>query len=308
MKTCVVIYNPNSGHTLKKNMIPKYKEIIESYDYKVTFIPTQYKGHAKEIVSHLGHVDLVMSMGGDGTFNEIMCGNLQRKQRLVLAHIPVGTTNDVGVMFGYGKDIEKNIRLCLTGEIKNLDIPLVNRRPFVYVAGFGKFLDIPYETPRNLKKKFGHMAYLWAGFKDFFRVTKNYKLSYVIDGVEKKGLYSFILISSANRIAGFNNFYKDVKLDDDLFEILFCTYTRRLDIIKAFGMLRATGPNNVSGLEFHRASNIKITFDEHPKKAWCVDGEKLEIRTKTYEIKNEKNVQILMPKKNIDKLFVKKSN
>ena len=308
MKTCVVIYNPNSGHTLKKNMIPKYKEIIENYDYKATFIPTQYKGHAKEIVSHLGHVDLVMSMGGDGTFNEIMCGNLQRKQRLVLAHIPVGTTNDVGVMFGYGKDIEKNIRLCLTGEIKNLDIPLVNRRPFVYVAGFGKFLDIPYETPRNLKKKFGHMAYLWAGFKDFFRVTKNYKLSYVIDGVEKKGLYSFILISSANRIAGFNNFYKDVKLDDDLFEILFCTYTRRLDIIKAFGMLRATGPNNVSGLEFHRASNIKITFDEHPKKAWCVDGEKLEIRTKTYEIKNEKNVQILMPKKNIDKLFVKKSN
>lgn len=308
MKTCVVIYNPNSGHTLKKNMIPKYKEIIESYDYKATFIPTQYKGHAKEIVSHLGHVDLVMSMGGDGTFNEIMCGNLQRKQRLVLAHIPVGTTNDVGVMFGYGKDIEKNIRLCLTGEVKNLDIPLVNRRPFVYVAGFGKFLDIPYETPRNLKKKFGHMAYLWAGFKDFFRVTKNYKLSYVIDGVEKKGLYSFILISSANRIAGFNNFYKDVKLDDDLFEILFCTYTRRLDIIKAFGMLRATGPNNVSGLEFHRASNIKITFDEHPKKAWCVDGEKLEIRTKTYEIKNEKNVQILMPKKNIDKLFVKKSN
>lgn len=308
MKSCVVIYNSNSGHTLRKSMIPRYKELIEKHGYTATFIATQYKGHAKEIVSHIGYVDLIMSMGGDGTFNEIMCGNFQRKQRLVLAHIPVGTTNDIGVMFGYGKDIEKNIQLCLNGEIKGLDIPLINNRPFVYVAGFGKFLDIPYETPRNLKKKFGHMAYLWAGVKDFFRVTRNYHLTYTIDGVETKGLYSFILISSANRIAGFNNFYKDVKLDDDLFEILFCTYTRRLDIIKAFGMLRATGPNNVSGLEFHRASNIKITFEHHPKKAWCVDGEKLEIRTKTYEIKNEKNVQILMPCKNIEKLFVKKSN
>lgn len=308
MKSCVVIYNSNSGHTLRKSMIPRYKELIEKHGYTATFIATQYKGHAKEIVSHIGYVDLIMSMGGDGTFNEIMCGNFQRKQRLVLAHIPVGTTNDIGVMFGYGKDIEKNIQLCLNGEIKGLDIPLINNRPFVYVAGFGKFLDIPYETPRNLKKKFGHMAYLWAGVKDFFRVTRNYHLTYTIDGVETKGLYSFILISSANRIAGFNNFYKDVKLDDDLFEILFCTYTRRLDIIKAFGMLRATGPNNVSGLEFHRASNIKITFEHHPKKAWCVDGEKLEIRTKTYEIKNEKNVQILMPRKNIEKLFVKKSN
>lgn len=308
MKSCVVIYNPNSGHTLRKSMISRYKELIEKHGYTATFIATQYKGHAKEIVSHIGYVDLIMSMGGDGTFNEIMCGNFQRKQRLVLAHIPVGTTNDIGVMFGYGKDIEKNIQLCLNGEIKGLDIPLINNRPFVYVAGFGKFLDIPYETPRDLKKKFGHMAYLWAGVKDFFRVTRNYHLTYTIDGVETKGLYSFILISSANRIAGFNNFYKDVKLDDDLFEILFCTYTRRLDIIKAFGMLRATGPNNVSGLEFHRASNIKITFEHHPKKAWCVDGEKLEIRTKTYEIKNEKNVQILMPRRNIEKLFVKKSN
>ena len=118
----------------------------------------------------------------------------------------------------------------------------------------------------------------------------------------------FIFITNSSSVAGINNIYPDVKLDDNLFEILFCTYTRRLDIIKAFGMLRATGPNNVSGLEFHRASNIKITFDEHPKKAWCVDGEKLEIRTKTYEIKNEREVQILMPKNNIDKLFVKKSN
>lgn len=309
MKSCVVIYNPNSGHTLRKSMIPIYKELIEKHGYSVKFIATQYKGHAKEIVSHIGYVDLVISMGGDGTFNEIVFGNFQRKQRLILAHIPVGTTNDVGVMFGYGKDVEKNIHLCLTGEVMDLDIPLINNRPFVYVAGFGKFLDIPYETPRSLKKKYGHLAYLISGVKDFFRVTKNYKLTYTIDGVEKKGLYSFILISSANRIAGFNNFYKDVKLDDDLFEVLFCTYTRRLDIIKAFGMLRATGPNNVSGLEFHRTSNIKITFDQHQKKAWCVDGEKLEIRTKTYEIKNERNVKILMPKKNIDKLFIQeKSN
>ena len=71
MKTCIVIYNPNSGHTLKKSKIPKYKEIIEKYGYNVTFIGTEYKGHAKEIVSHIGFVNLVISMGGDGTFNEI---------------------------------------------------------------------------------------------------------------------------------------------------------------------------------------------------------------------------------------------
>jgi diacylglycerol kinase (ATP) len=304
MRTCAVIYNPNSGHTLQKKNMSKYRSIIESYGYTVTIIGTEYKGHAKEIVSHIGHVDLVMSMGGDGTFNEVVNGNLSRKNRLVLAHIPVGTTNDVGVMFGYGKNIEENIKMCLSGVIKGIDIPLINGRPFVYVAGFGKFLNIPYDTPRSLKKKYGHLAYLISGVKDFLQVTKNYDLTYEVNGKVVHGLYSFMLISSANRIAGVNNFYKDVKLDDDTFEVLMCTYTRRIDIVRAMAMLIATDAEHVDGFESFRASKIKINFKNYPKKAWCIDGEKLEIRTKTYTIENEKNVAILMPKKNIKKLFI----
>ena len=71
----------------------------------------------------------------------------------MLAHIPVGTTNDVGVMFGYGKDIKRNLSLLLNGVIKEMDICIINGQPFVYVAGFGKFMHIPYQTSRTLKKK-----------------------------------------------------------------------------------------------------------------------------------------------------------
>lgn len=305
MKTCVVIYNPNSGHSLVKKNINEYKELIQKYDYSVSFIGTEYRGHAKEIVNHIGYVDLVISMGGDGTFNEIVNGNLQRKKRLVLAHIPVGTTNDVGTMFGYGKDIKKNIIACLTGEVIKMDIPLINGRPFVYVAGFGKFMNIPYETPRTLKKKYGHAAYLWCGIKDFFKPTRNYEIVYEVDGKKVEGLYTFMLVSSANRIAGFNNFYKDVKLNDDKFEVLMCTYSRRVDIIKALGMLVTSDAAHVDGFEYYKTSELVIKFNKYPKKAWCVDGEKLEIRTKSYTIKNEKDVEILIPKKNLDKLFIK---
>ena len=258
MRTCVVIYNPNSGNTIKKRNIKTYKSIIENHGYSVTFIGTEYKGHAKEIVSHIGYVDLVISMGGDGTFNEIVHGNLCRKKRLVLAHIPIGTTNDVGVMFGYGKDIEKNIDLCLKGEIKGMDIPLINGRPFVYVAGFGKFMNIPYDTPRDLKKKYGHLAYMFGGLKDFFSHTKNQLVEYEVNGKKIKGLYSFMLISSATRIAGLNNFYKDVKLDDDSFEVLLCTYTRKIDILRAMAMLIVTDAEHVDGFESYRTNPMDL--------------------------------------------------
>lgn len=305
MKKCIVIYNPNSGHTLKKKNINHYKSIIEEYDYEPSFIGTEYKGHAKEIVSHLINVDLVISMGGDGTFNEVIYGNMERRKKLVVAHIPVGTTNDIGVMFGYGKDIDANLRACLSGEVRGMDICTINKRPFVYVAGIGKFLNIPYETPRDLKKKFGHMAYIVAGFKDFFKSTKNYEVEIEINGEKHHGMYSIIMISSATRIAGINNFYKDVYLDDDSFEVLLCTYTKRLDILRAFSLLVATNANKVSGFEVYRTNKLKVNFMHHHRKPWCVDGEKLEIRTKEYEISNINDVSVLFPKKNIDKLFVK---
>ena len=210
MKTCVVIYNPNSGHTLNKDNLKLCKKYLSKFNYLPKFIPTKYAGHAKEIVSHLDKVDVVFSIGGDGTFNEVVTGNLLRKDRLIVCHIPVGTTNDVGKMFGYTKNFQKNLLLALNGEVKKIDICSINDRPFVYVAGLGKFVTVAYETPRYLKKKIGYLAYLIEGIKDFFKPVKLYNLTYEINGIEKTGYYSFMLISNANRIAGINNFYKEL--------------------------------------------------------------------------------------------------
>ena len=87
MKTCALIYNPNSGRILNKRNMKSYKALIETHGYKVKLIGTEYHGHAKEIVSHLGYVDLVMSMGGDGTFNEIVYGNLHPHKNIALHKI-----------------------------------------------------------------------------------------------------------------------------------------------------------------------------------------------------------------------------
>ena len=89
MKKCVVIYNPNSGKAVKHDFTEEFTNILKEYNYDVNFIKTEYKGQAKEIVTNLEIVDLVISIGGDGTFNESMTGNLRRKERLVLAHIPM---------------------------------------------------------------------------------------------------------------------------------------------------------------------------------------------------------------------------
>ena len=311
MKRAVFIYNPNSGKKTKKKIkdvadFKKIEKTFNDYQYEVSFIETRYANHAKKIVSELENVDLVVSLGGDGTFNEVVSGNMQRKDKLLLTHVPYGTTNDIGNMFGLGKNLYKNIELLLSGDVKNLDLCFINNKPFIYVAGFGKFLNIPYETNRNLKKKIGYFAYIIGGIKDFFmNKTPLYEVEYKVNGEVYHGLYSLALVSNATRIAGIKDIYKDVKLNDGKFEVLFCNLRKKQEIIKSLIYLKTSDITKVPGFYFHKTDYLKIKFIDKLKKPWCIDGEKLDDNSNVYEIKVTSDLKMLVPKKINDKLFIK---
>lgn len=305
MKKCVIIYNPNSGKKQIEKYFDEIKKLLLDKDYNTEIIATKYKGNATEIVEKITNVDLVMSFGGDGTFNEVMTGNLKRKNKILLTHIPVGTTNDIGIMLGYNKNIIYNVKQSLNGIVKNFDIGLINNKPFIYVAGFGKYIDISYETPRDLKKKLGYLAYIKEGVKEFFSKTKYYDVTYEIKGEEYRGLFSLMLISNANHIAGVSNVYKDVKLDDNQFEIVFCNIKKRQEVLKSLYFLKKYDATKIPGLYFYRTDKIKIKINNNDKKFWCIDGEKLNDSSNEFEITIENNVPILIPTKNVDKLFIK---
>ena len=306
LKKCVVIYNPNSGHKEVKKYLKEIEKLLLKKDYETEIHATKYRGHAIEIVKNLPKVDLIMSFGGDGTFNEVMTGNFYRKEKLLLTHIPVGTTNDIGSMLGYNKNILDNVKASLNGVVKDFDIGIINNRPFIYVAGFGKYTNISYETPRTLKKKIGHLAYIREGIKTFLQKTKLYDITYEIDNEKYRGLFSLVLISNTNHIAGIKNVYKEVKLDDNRFEVILCTIRKRKDIIKSLYFLTMYGPSKVPGIYFYRTNNIKITINNNHNETWCIDGEKLEqSQNDKYTINTVNNIKILIPKKNIKKLFLK---
>lgn len=306
MKKCLVVYNPNSGKYNKEVTLPKIEKILNEYDYSVIIEKTKYKGDATSIVANIDKCDLVVSIGGDGTFNEVMTGNFMRKDRIFLCHLPSGTTNDVGAMWGYGKNMLNNLKLALNGKVKRIDVCTINDKPFVYSAGFGKFMNIPYETPRELKKRIGHLAYIREGARDFFRKVKLYDITYEVDNEKYRGLFSFALITNANRVAGINNFYKDIKLDDNKFEVLLCNITKLKDIVKTLYFFALYDASKIPGFYFYQTDNIKIKFNSPLKKPLCIDGESFDDMSGSYNIKIDHDVYVLMPKKNINSLFVEK--
>ena len=306
MKKALIIHNPHSG--VRKNVLSsleKCKKIFEKYDFEYNYIQTRYKGHALEIVKYLMDIDLVISVGGDGTFNEIVAGNLKRSNPLVVSHIPVGTANDLRSLFGLGKDIVKNIELILKGVDKQIDVCTINGVPFVYVAGFGKFVNLSYETPRSQKSKFGYLAYLVAGVKDFFKKIHVYQIEYEVDGKRYNGECSLGIVSNANRIAGIKSFYKDVKLDDDTFEVLICSVKSRRELLRGLVDMGLYEIDKVPAVKIIRTNNLKIKFKSRLRKPWTIDGEKLNTKTDTYEIKIVKNVRFRLSEKAAKKNCIK---
>lgn len=303
MKKCVIIYNPESGRPIDKKNLKELPDIMKVNGYETVMCPTKAAKDATRIVSELeDDVDLVICAGGDGTLNEGITGNLMRKNKLVMAQLPVGTMNDVGTMYGYTKNMIVNAQMLLSGTEKNVDVCMINDVPFVYVACLGSYVDVSYNTPRKYKKKYGRLAYIFNAIHEFTGKVKLFDLEYEIDGIKKSGIYSFLFITNTSRMGGISHIYNDVKLDDDMFEVLMITAKTKVELIALATRILAGEVKNMPGLEYYKTNNLVVRFKDVPN-SWVLDGEEYKHDTKEFKFSINKDMYMLVPKKNIVKLF-----
>ena len=304
MKKCVIIMNKQSGKKKKITTYQNFYDILRNYGYETDIIFTKAKGDAEKIIQGLDKsVDLVLSAGGDGTLNEIVSGNLQREKPLTIAPLPMGSTNDVGNMYGLDKGVYENLEVILKGKAKKIDVCYINNTPFVYVACLGDYVDMAYSTPRYLKERYGKIAYLIFGAKQIFNKLHHYDIRFKVDGKEYEGTYSFIFVSNSSRIAGMPDVYYDVKLDDKMFEVALANPKNKAELVKLFALINTIDVKDITEITYFQTNNFEIEFKDKPKTSWCIDGEEYEEKTNTYKFKVEQNMKMQVPKANINKLF-----
>lgn len=304
MKKCVIIMNPESGKKKKITTYQDFYDVLRKYGYDTEIIFTKAKGDGKNIIQELDDsIDLVICAGGDGTLNEIVCGNRLRQKKLTLAPLPMGSTNDVGSMYGLNNNVFKNLEKLLKGKAKKVDICTINDTPFVYVACLGDFIDMAYATPRSLKKRYGKIAYIMYGLKQFRNKINQYDIKYKVDGKEYSGTYSFIFISNSSRIAGQPDVYYDVKLDDNMFEVALAQVKTKKDMLKKLVLASTVDVKNIPDIKYYRTNNFEIEFLTPPKTSWCIDGEEYKSSSMKFKFNVEQRMKMQVPKENIKKLF-----
>ena len=81
-----------------------------------------------------------------------------------------------------------------------------------------------------------------------------------------------------------------------------CDIKNKWDIFKAIYHLKRKDIDKIPMFTYLKTDNLRLEFDEVPP-SWCIDGDELPHDTNIFEIKVNKDNYMLLPEKNIDKLF-----
>ncbi len=218
------IYNPHAGKETMKN---KLSDVIESFmraDYEVTIYATQREEEATEIVLEQGSkYQRIICSGGDGTLHEVTQGLMQMEpsERPVCGYIPTGTVNDFARGLKLPMRVKMAAKVAAGDNVYPVDIGLMNGRCFTYVAAFGAFTSVSYETPQATKNLLGKTAYLMQAMAQLGNIP-SYHAMIQTDEERIEADFLFGMVSNAKSIGGFPLFKKqNVSLNDGLFEGIF---------------------------------------------------------------------------------------
>lgn len=271
MKKLLFIYNPHAGKAKISTHLHEIVSILQRGGYLVTVYattgPRDAVDKAREMAMDYDHI---VCAGGDGTLSEVITGLMGTDYAGNLGYIPAGSTNDFSRTLGLPVDVDIAAETAVGGRPAGCDIGGFNHQIFVYVAAFGVFTAVSYETPQEFKNIFGHMAYILEGIRSLTEITP-YHLRVQWDGGEIEDDFIYGAVSNSTSVGGFRGLMSDkVILDDGLFEVMLVRRPHSLAQLNDIIASLVTNRPDDSVLAFQTSSLQIQTTAEVP---WTLDGE-----------------------------------
>lgn len=301
-KKALFILNPHSGKGLIKNHLLEITDILVKADYEVTVYPTQSRGDAKRLMEERDKsYELVVCSGGDGTLDEIVTGMIQSGFKTPIGYIPSGSTNDFAKSLKIPSTMKKAAEIIAQGNVFSCDVGRFNKDIFVYVAAFGIFTEVSYETPQEMKNMLGHMAYLLEGVKQLANI-KSYplKVTYVSENGEEaviEGDFIFGMVTNSHSIGGFksiagNVFKGKIDLNDGLFEVTLIKVPK--NPMELNSILAALAIADIDTKYMYNFKSGKLVFESEKEVAWTLDGEYGGKHTKVELVNDKEALDIIV--------------
>ena len=253
-KSALVIANPISGAGRGAKIAKALARELEAAGLRVEVRLTAVRGDASRFAAQ-AQADAVISVGGDGTLNEVLRG--LRDPLTPVGVLPLGTANVLALDLGLSADPVRAARTILAGHRVKLDTAVVHGELSFLVVGVGFDGQAVRAVERRRRGPISKFTYVKAGLETLWDYREP-KLEVELDGERLPGSFGWILVSNVIHYGGLFRLAPDRELGDGLWEVyLFERAARRhlfVHGIRAlFGRLPAKGATR------RRARHVRVS-------------------------------------------------
>ncbi|MBA7605133.1 Diacylglycerol kinase [subsurface metagenome] len=300
MKTELIINLTAGGGKPRPHLKTIFKYLKENgFNFKVSY--TSHHGEAIELAQKAADkgIELIVSIGGDGTVNEIVNGIMKSKNDPSLGIIPLGWANDFIKTVNIPFDITQACQILVQGKIKKIDIGVINSQIyFANICGVGFDAEVA-QLANQIKSKHPNLRILSAFIYVFATVKKllspfsyhNVKIKF--DGQEIHSKILFIAISNGKIYGGRFKITPEAILDDGLLEICLVEEMGRFKYLSIIPKVFKGTHASIKGINFYRAKEVVIESSETILAQ--VSGEVIECQKKFTITLLPKSLKLIVP-------------
>lgn len=216
IRKIIIIYNPNSTGDGKKNAEDFQEQLAAVSSIPVTLQPTDFAGHAEEIVQKLENREdtMVISSSGDGGYHEVVNGALSHGEstsKIITGLLPSGNANDHYHSVHRGDVIDRIVK----GDVETIDLLKVTVGNWTrYAHSYAGIGLTPHIGEKLTQATLNPINEIWLSIRYYlnFRPVK----IYTDTGVHH---YDSLIFSNVKRMSKYLTLSHQAKLDDGKFEV-----------------------------------------------------------------------------------------
>jgi len=273
---CLLIINPSSGtKTIQKKLDRMIGQmVLQNIVNHIDVFYTQKKNDAYQCCLNLtSHdYDFIVSVGGDGTVNEIISGLVENKITTPLAILPGGTVNDFANHLHLPHQTHQFIEMIKDMQIIQVDIGQVNNYYFANVIAGGMFSDISFQVSKADKERFGPLAYYINGIRQLpTQLATDLHLKVKTENEEFEEDARLFMITNTSQVGGFKGITPHANIQDGQLDLLIIKKCSPTDMIAIFKDYKLNNHEKNPYIHYLQAKEITIDCDQDI--IYDVDGE-----------------------------------
>jgi YegS/Rv2252/BmrU family lipid kinase len=214
--------------------------------------------------------DIVLAYGGDGTVMEVVNGLLGTEATLGI--LPGGTGNVLSIELNIPQAAQEAAELLVNpdAQIRKVDVGQSDERSFILRAYVGFDAQRIQMTTREMRDRYGKMAYLIAALKAIAESkATRYRLTLDDEDVECEGFTCMVSNAGNMGVRGLS-LVPDISISDGLLDVIVIHGLDPLSLASALGSIADTP---LAPDRFHHWQAREITIATDSPQAVIGDGE-----------------------------------